>query len=351
MKILLVGGGTMGSVSPLVAVYEKIKKSRPETEFLFLGSKSGPEKKSVESYRISFKPICSGKFRRYFSWRNFVDPFAVLAGFFQSLFIIFKFRPNVIMVAGSFVAVPVAWAAWVWRVPVLVHQQDIIAGLANKLMANTAAKITVSFDPSLKDFFPAKTVLTGNPVREEFFSCNPEKGEKIFNLKQNLPTLLILGGGTGAAAINEIVRKSLAELLQFCQIVHITGKGKKIDAKAENYHQFEFLTNEMTEAICSADMVVSRAGASTLSELIVLAKPTILIPLPGHQEYNAQYFQKNNAVIAIAQNSLNKEIFISSIKDFMYNKGKRENLSRNIAKMMKANGAEQVAGILFEIAK
>lgn len=351
MRFLLIGGGTMGSVSPLVAVYEKIKSAEPKTEFLFVGTKNGPEKKAVESYKIKFQAISSGKMRRYFSWHNFIDPFKIIFAFFQSLIILIKFKPNAIMIAGSFVGVPVAWAAWLMRVPVLVHQQDIIAGLANKLMANTAKRISIAFEPLLKDFFPDKTVLTGNPVREEFFTCNSEKGQKIFNLKNDLPVLLILGGGTGALKINNVVEQSLAELLQFCQIIHVTGKNKKINVKAENYHQFEFLTNEMTEAMCAADMIVSRAGMSTLSEFVALAKPAVLIPLPGHQEYNAQYFQKNNAVVALSQDSLSKEIFVSTIKDFMYNKGKRENLSRNITKMMTTGGAEKTAALLLEIAK
>lgn len=342
----------MGSVSPLIAVYEQIKKLQPEAEFLFVGSKRGQEQQAVESYKIPFRSISAGKCRRYFSGQSFFDPFRVILGFIQSFFILLKFKPNALIIAGSFVGVPVAWSAWFLRIPVLIHQQDIIAGLANKLMANFAQKITVSFEVSLKDFSSAKTVLTGNPVREEFYTCSAEKGRTFFNLRNDLPVLLILGGGTGAQKINQVVEKFLAELLQFCQIIHLTGRGKKVDVQAENYHQFEFLTNEMTEAICAADLVVSRAGMSTLSELIILHKPVILIPISGsHQEFNAQHFQKNNAAVILSEASLNSKIFISAIKELMFSKGKRENLSRNIAKMMKADGAREVAELLLEIAK
>ncbi len=352
MRILLVGGGTMGSVSPLIAVYEKIKKAKPKTKFLFLGTKGGPEKNGVESYDIDFREIYSGKLRRYFSWRNFFDPLLVVMAFFQSFFIILKFRPQAIMIAGSFVGVPVAWAAWLLRVPVLIHQQDIIAGLANKLMANTAKKISVSFDVSLKDFFPAKTVLTGNPVREEFYSCNPDRGRALFKLKDNMPVLLVVGGGTGAAAINMLMEKSLSDLIKFCQVIHVTGRGKKTEFRDENYHQFEFLTNEMTEAFCAADAVVSRAGMSTLSELIILAKPTILIPMADtHQEYNAQYFQRNNAVVNLSQKSLTKDLFVEIAREVLFDQGKRQNLERNISKMMKPDGADEVARLLLEISK
>src|SRR3989344_2985220 len=352
MRILLSGGGTMGSVSPLIAVYEKIKKDQPETEFLFIGSQIGPERRVIEGYKIPFQEIASGKLRRYFTWSNFLDPFKIFWGFCQSLLIIMKFRPQVVMVAGSFIGGPVAWAAGFLRVPVLIHQQDIMAGLANKLMANYAKKITVSFESSLPDFSSAKTVLTGNPVREEFYACNPQKGYDIFGLKKDLPVLLILGGGTGARDLNKIVEESLADLLQFVQVLHLTGQGKGLNVTAENYHQFEFLTNEMTEAVCTADLVVTRAGMSTLSELIILAKPVIIIPLPdSHQEANAQYFQKNNAAIILSQQSLNQEIFVSTIKELLFEKHKSANLSRNITKIMALDGAEKVAKLVLEIAK
>lgn len=352
MKILFAGGGTMGSVSPLIAVYEKIRKDNKNTDFLFIGSATGPEKKAVESYKIPFKAISAGKLRRYFSWDNFTDPFKILLGFMQSFIIILKFKPNVVMIAGSFVGVPVAWAAYLLRVPVLIHQQDIIAGLANKMMANFSKKITVSYEPSIADFSVNKTVLTGNPVREEFYICDPEKGNEVFGLKKDLPVLLILGGGTGSQVLNEVVEKSLADLLQFVQVIHITGRGKTIDMEAENYHQFEFLTHDMTEAICLADLVVTRAGMSTLSELIIAAKPVVIIPIPNsHQEYNAAYFQKNNAAIVLSQLALTKENFVSTIKELFFEKHKRDNLSRNISKMMDFSGAEKVANELLSIAK
>jgi len=349
MRILLSGGGTMGPVSPLIAVYQKLKAQKPDTEFLFVGTKNGPEKKVIESYKIDFKAISSGKFRRYFSLRNLLDPFKIIAGFFQSILILKKFKPNAIVIAGGFVGVPVSLAANILHIPVLVHQQDILAGLSNKLMANTAKAITVSFEVSVKDFFPDKTFLTGNPVREEIYTCDMAHSRDFLNLRDDMPTLLVLGGGTGAQFINDLVKQSLAELLQFCQVVHIAGHGKTNDVKAENYHQFEFLNNEMQEALCAADLVVSRAGLSTLSELIILAKPTILIPIPGHQEVNAGYFAKNNAAQVLSQESVNNSIFAETIRGLIFSKAEKENLSRNIVKMMSRDGAENVVKILNDI--
>lgn len=342
----------MGSVSPLIAVYEKIKKDQPQTEWLFVGSENGPEKKAVESYKIPFVSVSAGKLRRYFSWHNFIDPFKIFGGFVQSFFIISKFKPQAVMIAGSFVGVPVALAAYLWRVPILIHQQDIVPGLANKLMANLSTKITVSYEPSLKDFSARKTVLTGNPIRAEFYACEPQKGRDLFSLKADLPVILILGGGTGSQALNETVENSLTGLLSFAQVLHITGRGKKINQEAENYQQFEFLTHEMTEAMCVADIVVTRAGMSTLSELVILSKPAVIIPLPlSHQEYNAGYFQKNNAAIVLSQPSLKPEILISAIKELVFDKNKKNNLSQNISKIMDASGAAKVAQVLLKIIK
>ncbi len=337
----------MGSVSPLVAIYEEVKKREGSSQFLFLGTKAGPEKQSIESYKIPFRAIASGKLRRYFDWHNFLDPFKILGGFFQSLLIIMKFKPDIVIIAGAFVGVPVAYAAWLLRVPVLIHQQDIVPGLANKLMANVSTKISVSFEISLKDFSPHKTVLTGNPVRREFYSGDCESSRAFFKLREDLPAVLILGGGTGAIKINELVAKSISQLTQFAQVIHITGKGKSFDVEAENYLQFEFLTHEMLEALCAADLVISRAGISTLSELIIMKKPTILIPMPrSHQEDNARYFQKHDAVIVLSEDSLTPQAFADVVKGLVGSEEEKDNLAKKISEMMPNDGAKRVVDLI-----
>ena len=353
MKILLSGGGTMGSVSPLVAVYEEFRKNSNSDDFLFVGTNTGPERKAVESYKIPFRSIASGKFRRYFSWQNITDPIKIVVGFFQALGIIIRFRPDVVVVAGAFVGVPVAYASWLLRIPVVVHQQDIIAGLANKLMANIARKITVSFDVSLKDFNPKKTVLTGNPVRQEFYYCNRDESREFFKLNSDLPVLLVIGGGTGAQGINKLMEKAVTDLTRFCQIIHLTGQGKKIEIQSENYHQFEFLTSELIDALCVADVVVSRCGISTLSELSIMGKVSVLIPMPdSHQEYNARYYQKHEAALVLSQESMTPAMFVGVIDDLIANhKNQREALSQNVSKIMAKDGAKKVTGLIKEIAK
>ncbi|MFA6271495.1 MAG: glycosyltransferase [Patescibacteria group bacterium] len=227
MKIVLSGGGTGGSVAPLLAIYQQLVKVE-NTEFLFIGGNNSIEKDLAEENGIRFESIISGKLRRYFDPRNFLTPFAVILGFFHAIRILKKWRPDIILSAGSFVAVPVVWAAWLLRKPVIIHQQDLRKGLANKLMTPFATKITVTFPESLADFPRGKTIHTGNPIRESILSGNRETAMHIFSLSDNIPVILILGGGTGALTLNKIVTDSLPRLLEFCQIIHIAGKGKNI---------------------------------------------------------------------------------------------------------------------------
>lgn len=351
-KILLSGGGTMGSVSPLLAVCQEIKKIEAEAEFMFLGTRNGPEKAVVESYKITFRAIASGKLRRYFDWRNFSDPFRIVSGFFQARMILKEFKPEVVLVAGAFVGVPVVWVAWLMRIPVLVHQQDIEIGLANKLMAPFAKKISVSFDVSLKEFPAGRTVLTGNPIRQEFYSCDRLKSLDFFKLKAELPTILITGGGTGSKKINSVMAQALPKLVKFCQVIHTTGIGKSFVFESDNYRQYEFLSHEMPEALCVADLVIARAGLSTLTELSVCAKPAIIIPLyKTHQEFNAKHYQKHNAIIMLSEPSLKAEMFVSLIRELLADKNKLAVLSENIRTIMPDRGAKQVADLLLNLKK
>lgn len=327
----------MGSVSPLLAAAKKIEANNPQADFLFIGTRSGPEKKVIESQNITFKPIFSGKFRRYFSFRFFIDPFLVLIGLIQSIVIIRKFKPDLVVAAGSFVAVPLVWAAWLLRIPSVTHQQDIIPGLANLLMSRFVKMVTVTFSESLKDFPKDKARLTGNPYRQEILTGTKEKAIEDFKLLNNRPTVLVLGGGTGALEINKLLSESLPELLKFCQVIHATGQGRGLEnnRQLENYHGYEFLNKELPDALAVADLIITRAGFSTLTELAVLGKPAVIIPMPeSHQEDNAKYFAKNNAALVVNQKSLTPDGLAELVKDLLANPAKRAELSRNIQKMI-----------------
>ena len=362
MKVIFAGGGTMGSVAPLVGIFEELKQKDSNLEVLWLGTKTGPEKSFLTNYQIHFRPIIGGKLRQYFSLANIFTPLFVFLGMLQSIFILRKFKPSVVLTAGSFVAVPVVYAAWFLRIPRFVHQQDLEIGLANKIMAKKATAITVTFGDSLNYFNSKKTFHISNPVRKEIFSGSRQKALEFFKLNPNLKTILILGGGTGAQVINQMVLETIGKLTENFQVVHLTGQGKGISQSfgdfydhqtnkriEERYRAFEFLNQEIFDAYALADLVVSRSGFSTLTELSVLGKPALVIPLPGHQELNAQYFAKYNAVKVLDQKDLNPQTFSEVILYLMNNPGELITLSRNISTLIDKSAAKRYVDLIYRV--
>jgi len=346
-KIILTGGGTLGSVMPLIALYQElIKQGNPTDNFLWVGTQTGPEKDFIDKYQLKFQAINSGKLRRYFSWQNILDFLYLIIGFIESLVIILDFKPNLIISAGGFVSVPLVWAARLGGKKIIIHQQDLRPGLANKLMAPAANKITVTFEKSLNDFDKSKAVWTGNPLREEITKTNDRRpitdDFKKFNLVEDKPVLLVLGGGTGAMSLNKIIIDSLPELLNYCQIIHLTGKGKLIPRENfSGYRAYQFLNEELPLVMKLANVVISRAGMSALTELSYLGKPTVVIPIPNsHQEDNAEYFAEREAAIYLKQKDLTKHKLIDVIKDLFENKEKRERLGNNFRDSIKQGANE-----------
>ncbi|MFA6551866.1 MAG: undecaprenyldiphospho-muramoylpentapeptide beta-N-acetylglucosaminyltransferase [Patescibacteria group bacterium] len=343
-KILLTGGGTGGSVTPLLALVDELGKEK--FEYLWVGTKSGPEKEMVAREGIEFKTIAAGKFRRYFSLRNLIDPVLIIIGFFQSLAIVSKFKPDWIITAGGFVSVPVFWAGWLLRKQMLVHQQDVRAGLANKLMAPLAKVVTVTFKKSLSDYGPEAKWI-GNPTRIKNYELKITNKKKFFNLHNDLRILLVLGGGTGSVFINNLVVESLPELTKICQIIHVAGKGKQLGmpVSVTNYFPYEFLNVEqMAEAYARATAVVSRCGLATLSELSILDKPAILIPLPNsHQLDNARVFEENSAAVVLDQPVLERKFFIKKVKEILSDKKLQAQLNKNISGVIKPGAAKALA--------
>ncbi|MCX6796496.1 MAG: undecaprenyldiphospho-muramoylpentapeptide beta-N-acetylglucosaminyltransferase [Candidatus Falkowbacteria bacterium] len=351
-KIFFTGGGTGGSVAPLLAIYEELKND-VSFEFSWVGTKDGIENEMLKNKNIKYLAIYAGKFRRYWSWQNCLDLFYIKIGFWQSLFLLIREKPNIIISAGSFVGVPLIWAGWLLRVPILIHQQDAQPGLANKIIALMATKITVALEKSLKDY-GRKAVWVGNPIRSELIEIKINKQEALqkLGLAKDQPVVLVLGGGTGALAINELVKNNLAELTKFCQIVHITGKGKNsVTAENKNYCSFEFLdTFGLIKVFTTADIVVSRCGMSVLTELSYLGKPAILIPLPNsHQEANAVIFSEKKAAIVLQQNNLTNENFVQTVRSILNNRGLQAELSRNIQTIIKRGANQAIVKIIKDI--
>lgn len=347
IKIIFAGGGTAGSVAPLLGILEELQRQGKEYDYLWLGAKEGVGEQMVLAEKIAFRPIISAKFRRYFSLRNILDVFKLKLAFWQSYFILRKELPNLVICAGSYIGVPVVWAAWLQRIPVLIHQQDVRPGLANRLMAPFARIITVTFAKSLTDY-GAKAVWVGNSIRREFkdIKITPREAKQKFGLTGTSKVVLIMGGGTGAKAINDLLDNSLVELTKFCQVLHIAGKDKMSELAREhamgnpNYRVFEFIDSfGIIKAYSAASIVVSRCGMATLTELAYLGKPSILIPIPdSHQEDNAGIFSAANAAIVLDQNKLDRDMFISNIRELLDNEVLQRNFSEEIQSIIKPDG-------------
>lgn len=359
VKILLTAGGTGGPVAPLFAVAEQIKLREPGARFLLIGTAAGPEKSMAAQQKIAFVAIPAGKWRRYMSLKNLASPFQVLAGFYQALKIIRQFRPVCAIGSGSFVQVPVLWAAWFLGVPVLIHQQDVKVSLANVLCAPIASVISLTFAQSRLAFRqhggffkPAKEdkiIFTGNPARRQIRTLDRTKALISFGFKSDWPTLLVIGGGTGACALNNLIVKALPELLRSFQILHITGQGKSLSDDAPNYRQFEFAQN-MGVLYSAADFVLARAGLSTITELSILGKVSVVVPIPeSQQEDNALLLYQKKAAVVLDQKQLSAGLLLKILRRLDFNQALRQSLAKNISALMPKHAALKLAAIVLSL--
>lgn len=349
--VVLCGGGTGGSVSPLLGVLSRLREHRPELRCLFLGTRPGPERAMVAESGIAFRPIPSGKFRRYFSLKNGLDIFRIVAGFAVALWIVGRARAKVILTAGSHVAVPVAWAGWVLGVPVFVHQQDIDPGLANRLMAPIAHQVTTTFPVGLNSFPRRKTVQTGNPVRADLLTGRRDKGIRHFHLSGDKPLIVCLGGGTGATALNEIILAALPGLLKEGNVIHSVGSGKERTAPSlAGYVPVPFLGPEYPDVLAAADLVISRAGLATLTELAVLGKLTILVPLPNtHQEANAEYFVQQGAATLFQQGSASADSLVATVQRLLHHWTRAKEFQTKMQSLADPDAAERIAQLVMPV--
>lgn len=298
MRIFFVGGGTLGSVTPLLATVPKIKQLRPEASFLWLGTANGPEAKLVVEAGLEFRAISAGKLRRYWDRRNFTDVVAIMRGFFECWRLFGQDRPEIVVSAGGYAAPPAVWAAWARRIPVHVHQMDIRPGLANKLAAPFARSVSVAFEKSLADYARFRPAHVGNPVRAELFDVAAPAAKRFFGFRLDVPLVLVMGGGTGADKLNRLIVDALSHMGEKVQLLHLTGPGKTLAVETPpiGYVQTQSLTSEMRQAYGAADLVVTRAGMGSLTELAALGLPAIILPMIGtHQEENAALFVAHGA--------------------------------------------------------
>ena len=355
MKILLSGGGTLGPVAPLLAIYEQYKKHNPKCEFIWVGTRKGPEKDIIAKYTIPFSVIFSGKFRRYLSFLNIIDVFKILVGFFQSIFLIIKEKPDFLITAGGFVSVPLHFAAVILGVPTWVLQQDVRVGLANKIMAKTASKITTALRESLNYFSVKKTEWIGNPVRD--LSVKDIKlSMKKFNLDSTKPVIFAFGGGTGSDSINNLIVEMLSHIPTAWQVIHLSGlerKGDYVEGVTEtfpNYHVYKFFTDEMKDAYAVADVVIGRGGFVTISELASLKKPAVLLPMPNtHQEENVKMLADNKAAIILDQRKVNGMDLGYIVKELVNHPEVGRYLGQRLNKILPPASDEKMLAIIDEM--
>ena len=319
-KIVLTGGGTAGHVTPNIALLPHLKSAG--FEISYMGSYDGIEKKLIADFDIPYYGIATGKFRRYLDLKNLTDPFRVIKGFSEARKYLKEIKPDVVFSKGGFVSVPVVRAAASLKIPCIIHESDMTPGLANKLCIPVAEKVCCNFPETLEYLPEGKAVLTGSPVREELFTGNKISALDLCGFTANKPVIMVVGGSLGAASVNKVVREALPALLEDFQVVHLCGKDKvdNLLLNVEGYKQFEYIKAEMKDIFAMADLVISRAGANAICELLSLAKPNILIPLPasksrGDQILNARSFETQGFSMVLDEDYLTEDLLVDKVKE------------------------------------
>lgn len=322
-KIVLTGGGTAGHVTPNIALLPHLKEAGFEVSYI--GSYEGIEKKLIADFDIPYYGIATGKFRRYLDIKNLTDPFRVIKGFGEARKYLKKIQPDVVFSKGGFVSVPVVRAAASLHIPCIIHESDMTPGLANKLCIPVAEKVCCNFPETMTMLPKDKAVLTGSPIREELTKGNKIAALDFCGFSANKPVIMVIGGSLGAASVNRAVRDALPKLLEDFQVVHICGKDK-IDnmlLDKEGYVQFEYVKAELKDLFAMADLVISRAGANSICELLALKKPNLLIPLSanssrGDQILNAKSFESQGYSMVIDDDYLSADLLTEKVLELYF---------------------------------
>ncbi len=322
-KIVLTGGGTAGHVTPNIALLPALRQA--DYEITYMGSYDGIEKRLIGDFDIPYVGISTGKFRRYLDLKNFTDPFRVIKGYSEAKKFLKGYKPDVVFSKGGFVSVPVVRAAASLDIPCIIHESDMTPGLANKLCIPVAKKVCCNFPETLKLLPEDKAVLTGSPIRAELSHGNKLAGLDLCGFTANKPVIMVFGGSQGAANVNKAVREALPLLLKDFQVVHLCGKNKidNLLLNTPGYKQFEYIKAELKDLFAMADLVISRAGANSICELLALKKPNILIPLPasssrGDQLLNAASFEAQGFSIVINEDDMTTQLLVDKVQELYF---------------------------------
>lgn len=352
-KIVLTGGGTAGHVTPNMALIPELQKRGYEVHYI--GSYEGIEKQLISEMGVKYYGISSGKLRRYIDIKNLSDPFKVLHGYGQARRLLGKIRPDVVFSKGGFVSVPVVVAAKTRRIPCVIHESDMTPGLANKICIPCAVRVCTNFPETLEHLPKEKAVLTGSPIRQELFHGDKAKGLAFCGFDGSKPVLLIIGGSLGAVRVNEAVRAILPSLLEKFDVIHLCGKGK-VDASLQGtagYVQYEYIKKELTDLLAAADIMISRAGANAICEILALRKPNILIPLSaaasrGDQILNAASFEKQGYSAVIQEEDITNEKLLTMVNQVYEN---RASYVEAMEHSQLNNSIEKIVGLIEAAAR
>jgi UDP-N-acetylglucosamine--N-acetylmuramyl-(pentapeptide) pyrophosphoryl-undecaprenol N-acetylglucosamine transferase len=361
-RIIISGGGTGGHIYPAIAVAQTLQnRLNNEVEFLFVGASDRMEMEKVPKAGFTIIGLWISGIQRSFSLKNVLFPVKVFSAVLKSLFIINRFKPDLAIGFGGYASGAMMYAATLKGVPTLIHEQNSYAGITNKILKNRVLKIAVAYDGMDRFFPPEKMVKTGNPVRLDICNLGNKKSEAIssFGLNPNKKTILIIGGSLGAKTINESIEKDLL-ILANAQVNVIWQTGKLFQSKqvekmpADFSIKLETFIYEMDLAYAAADVVISRAGALSIAELAIAAKPCILVPSPNvsedHQTKNAMALVNNNAAILVKDIEA-KDTLVKAVLDLVDNEEMQHTLSKNIAKMAIPNAAELIVDELLKLKK
>ena len=378
IKIGLTGGGSGGHLFPLIAVVDFLRQSqnKPDNfqqqlnnetnfDFIFYGPKGELEKEMMSRKKIKHRSIPSGKLRRYFSFRYLVDPCKFVLGVISSLFYLLIDMPDVLFAKGGYASVPVVIAAWLYRIPILIHESDAKPGLANQFMATLARRIAVSFDRARLYLPNSKVIVTGTPVDQRVLNGDPEKGRELLGMKdKSRPVVLVLGGSQGAMFLNKKILKMLKALLEKFQIIHQTGKKHYqtiIDVadkmgyppNENGYYPLPFIGEEIKHYFALADVVISRAGSTAIAEIAANAKPAILVPISqsanDHQRLNAYEVARQGGAIVLEENNFKQHLVILRLRQLTEQEDLRQKIIQNIKKFYNPRATEMIVTELLNL--
>jgi len=362
MRILLTGGGTMGHLTPMVAVVEAVRKIAKENwgesvEFMLVSADDKFIGAAVKKMKVPYKIIIAGKLGERGLIKKFIGILKIPTGFIQSLYQVFSYMPDVIFSKGGPVSFPVVLAGWIFRIPIVIHESNSVAETANKILSKFAKKVAVSFAKAEECFSSKKVVFTGNPVRDVVATGDAEKAKTSFALNSDKPAILIMSGSEGSENINKLILEILPELLEKYQLIHQCGMDNYKEVKErvekmsisnlENYHLFPFFEERIADAYAAADLIISRAGANTIAEIMAVGKPSILIPLASaasdHQTKNAFVVAKTGASVLLGESNLTPHLLLNDINNLFANKLKMMEMIRAARQQAQPLASQKIA--------